>query len=274
MKQLSIFFLTIVILFFTSCTKNEVTKITISDNEITLLLGEKDSLFANTEYTGDIIPSTTWTSSNTSVVKVSQGEVEAIAKGTAVITAQAGNKTATCNIIVENEIKPTLVKGELWFWGDIYQTGFSNNFTVCIASSGINLDNLTGDGEFMYIEFNTDTLIKNNIPSGTYEIAETFRSGTMVAGWVDEDDFPWGTWYFGKTYNDVVSGIVVVTNSNNIYNIKYNLVDYYGNNISGIYNGSLTYFDYTVNFAPKMIKNKFNIANDHLSLISKKLRKI
>lgn len=274
LSYLSFFSIILIFISFTSCVKNEVTKVSISDNEKSLTLGQIDSLFVDTEYTGDIIPSVIWTSSNSAVVKVSQGEIEGKAKGTAVITAQAGSKTATCNVTVNNEIKPALTKGELWFFGDIYETGFSNNFTVCIASSGINIEDLTGDGEYMYLEFNTDLTVNNSIPSGTYEVNFKYEAGTMVPGYVDDDGFPWGTWYFGKTENDVVSGIVVVSSINNIYTIVYNFVDYYGNNISGTFTGPLTYFDYEKKSAPQFVSNKMKIRNIHNLFNTKVLNRI
>ncbi|HRZ98469.1 MAG TPA: Ig-like domain-containing protein, partial [Paludibacter sp.] len=277
MKQLSNFYFiiaSIIFISFTSCVKNEVTSVTISDSEKTLTLGQVDSLFADSEFTGDITPSITWTTSNSLVCEVNKGEIKAITKGNAVITAQAGNKTATCNVTVSNEIKPVLSKGELWFWGDVYETGISNNFIACIASTGINLENLTGDGEFMYLEFNTDTLVTNNIPAGTYEMDKTLKAGTLVPAWVDTDNYPWGTWYFGDTYNDVISGIVRVTVENNIYTFQYNLVDYFGNNISGVYTGQLTYIDFTQSNTAQSVKNKIKIGNKRLSDQSKVFKRI
>ena len=49
----------------------------------------------------------TWTSSNPSVASVDQnGKVTALQEGTAVITAKAGDKTATCSVTVKKGINP------------------------------------------------------------------------------------------------------------------------------------------------------------------------
>lgn len=239
-----------------SCTKNEVTKITIDKNALSLILGQTDSIFANVEYTGDIIPAVTWTSSNPDVAKVSNGEIQALKKGSTIITAQAGIKTATCNVTVNNEIFPVLVKGEIWYYGDVYDSGTSNNFLVCLAGADINMENLSGNDDVMFLEFNTELSVKTNVPSGIYEISDSFQPGTMVPGWVEDNGNPWGTWFFGKTNNDVVEGFVKVTNTNDLnYKFEMNLTDYFGNVITGTYQMNLPYFDLTESQAPVVVNN-------------------
>ena len=49
-----------------------------------------------------------WYSSNESIVKVVNGEVTPISNGTATITAQAGNATATCDIVVNYEVNEVI----------------------------------------------------------------------------------------------------------------------------------------------------------------------
>ena len=53
----------------------------------------------NIDYTNKTV---TWTSSDDTKASVSNGKVIAISAGTATITAQAGNQTATCIVTVEN----------------------------------------------------------------------------------------------------------------------------------------------------------------------------
>lgn len=176
-----------------SCTKNEVTKIAVDKDTLSLILGQTDSIFAKVEYTGDIIPAVTWTSSKPDVAKVSNGEIQALKKGSTVITAQAGTKTASCTVTVNNEIFPILVKGEIWYYGDIYGSGTSNNFLVCLAGAEINMENLSGNDDVMFLEFNTELTVNTNVPSGIYEISDSFQPGSMVPGWVEDNGNPWGT---------------------------------------------------------------------------------
>ena len=243
------------VFIFSSCETNKVTNITLDSATKKMVIGQIDSLFTEISYDGNIVPSIVWVSNNTSVVKVTNGEIEAVSKGTAVITAQAGDKSASCTVTVDDKILPQLTKGELWYWGDIYTTGNAHNFTVCIASNGINMEDLTGDGEFMYLEMNTDTTFTDSIPNGVYEVNESLAAGSLVPAWVDDNGSPWGTWYFGNSYNDVVSGSAVLTVNSGVYSIDYDFVDYYGNTISGSYLGKLTYIDVTKQSgAPKQLK--------------------
>jgi hypothetical protein len=246
-KDFILFFVLTALITFTSCGKNEVTNISLSDSEMKMTLGQTDTLKTDVKYNGDIVPSIVWTSSKSNVVKVgTSGNIEAQAAGTAIITAQAGNKTATCTITVTDQILPSMSQGELWYWGDCYNKGYSHNFVACLASSGINLANLSGKGEIMYIELNTDTIFTDSIPSGSYEIAQTLVAGTLTPGYVDSNQNPWGTWYFGTaTYNDIQSGIIDVTCIKGTYKFIYNFVDYYGNSVSGSFNGKLPYYDLT-----------------------------
>jgi hypothetical protein len=245
LKSTKLFFTILSTMFILlSCETNQVTSINMDSATKELVLGQIDSLSAEVKYTGDIVPSVEWSSSNTAVVKVNEGEIEAVAKGTAVISAQAGDKTTSCTVTVSNEINPTFTQGELWYWGDFWGVGCSN-FTVCIADDNINMEDLSGDGEFMYIELNTGISFTDSIPDGIYEVNDTLGTGFIVPAYVANNGSPWGTWYFGKTYNDVVGGQAVLTVNNNTYTINYDLVDYYGNTIAGSYVGTLTYYDLT-----------------------------
>ena len=76
----------------------EVTSITLQKNTATLYTGDKLELIA-TVSPADV--KVTFSSSNTAVATVCEkGVVKAIAPGTATITAQAGDKKATCTVTV------------------------------------------------------------------------------------------------------------------------------------------------------------------------------
>lgn len=250
------------IILFVSCEKNEVTSVSMSSSSKILNIGDIDSLYAKTAYKGDIVPSITWTSSDNSVVKVKDGEIEAIKKGTAVITAKAGDKTAICNITVSDEFSPKMTQGELWYYGDAYETNISNNFVVYLATSGIKMEDFSGDGEIIYLEFNTSLSATNNLPIGTYNMTtmdfEKFNPFTIVPGF-EYDGYKYGTWYFGRMANDVVEGTTIVSFNNNKYTIQYDLVDYYGNSITGTFVGNLQLYDgsETVQTVKKKLRTVF-----------------
>ena len=89
----------------------KVEKITLSEESITMAVGDEYQL------TAEVIPSTatnkevTWSSSNDYVATVVDGKVKAIKKGTATITVvtKDGGKTARCSVTVSSD--PTSVTG-------------------------------------------------------------------------------------------------------------------------------------------------------------------
>ncbi|MBO4469313.1 MAG: Ig-like domain-containing protein, partial [Bacteroidales bacterium] len=81
-----------------------VESVTLEPTELFLEPGQKALLTATVlpEYATD--KTVTWSSSKTSVVTVSGGELKAVGKGSAVITAKAGDKSATCNVRVDDYV--------------------------------------------------------------------------------------------------------------------------------------------------------------------------
>lgn len=91
-----------------------VTGVTLDKSNLSLQPGETATLTATVKPDNATDKSVTWSSSDEKVATVSSdGTVTAVAVGTATITAQAGNKTATCKVTVsdkEQEIKTALMK--------------------------------------------------------------------------------------------------------------------------------------------------------------------
>lgn len=249
----------------TSCDMNSVTNLEISDTRITLLLGQNDSIIAEAKYTGDIVPALVWASSNPQVVSVSNGEIKALKKGMSVITVTAGTKSAKCEVTVTDEVKTQFTKGEIWYFGDAYETESSNNFLVVLATAGINLNDFSGVGEIVQLEFNSSLSNTTGIDNGTYKFVDSdanlFTPLTLIPGYSieseDGDEF-WGGWYFGAIESDLISGEVTVSRKvNNNYELNYEMLDGFGNKVSGVYNAPLFYIDATqfdVGQAAKMKK--------------------
>ncbi len=85
-----------------------VTSVTLGKTELALVVNEADVTLTATVKPDDATDKTvTWTSSNPAVATVTattdntKGTVHAVAAGTATITAQAGDKTATCVVTVK-----------------------------------------------------------------------------------------------------------------------------------------------------------------------------
>ena len=103
-------------------------KITLTETELTLGRNEKYQLTAGLnpmDSTDEVI----WSSSDEKIAKVDKtGNIEAISAGEAVITAKAGEKTATCKVTVNIPIKSIYLNKtsiELNSIGDSYQLNAS-----------------------------------------------------------------------------------------------------------------------------------------------------
>jgi hypothetical protein len=70
-------------------------------------------------------------------------------------------------------------------------------------------------------------------------------------------------------FTPIISGNSIVTNTKNNYSIQYNLIDYFGNSISGTYQGSLTFYNNSAKAAPAF-KSKFK-ANKLIMKLSDRL---
>lgn len=261
--RLNWFVLMIALISFASCTNNGAKTISLDRTTINLIIGQTDSLISTLTTTGDITKfPQTWKSSDASVATVKEGLITGLKIGTTIITVKAGDKTATCQITVDDQISTSITKAELVYYGDAYGTttdsvlnNESNNFILYFGDLNVDMNNyFTGNGERLMLEFNTSLAAKDSLPSGTYDMMTELSLGklvpfTLVPAWVDKSNNEWGCWYFkafsGKEvlFSEAVAGNVIVSQSKSIYTIKYYLIDYYGNTISGTYHGVVTYFD-------------------------------
>lgn len=78
-----------------------VTGISLDKTSLTLDIGQTETLTATIEPEEVLDKSVTWSSDKPEIASVEEGVVTAVAVGEAVITARAGDKTATCTVVVE-----------------------------------------------------------------------------------------------------------------------------------------------------------------------------
>ena len=81
----------------------EVESVTLNKTEITLDVGGTETLTATVLPENATDKTVTWETSDAKVATVANGVVTAVAKGEATVTAKAGEKSATCKVIV-NEV--------------------------------------------------------------------------------------------------------------------------------------------------------------------------
>ena len=79
------------------------TSVSLDRTELVLAFGETAILTA-TVLPEDSTDKVQWSSSDEAVATVKDGEVTAVAEGEATITAKAGEKTATCEVMVKNPV--------------------------------------------------------------------------------------------------------------------------------------------------------------------------
>ena len=97
-----------------------VTSVSLDKTSLKMIEGDSQTLIATVYPDNATNRKVTWTSSNSSIVKVDQnGKVSAIKAGTAsvTVTTEDGGKTATCNITVDK--KPNVEdpeEGDDWGW--------------------------------------------------------------------------------------------------------------------------------------------------------------
>ena len=93
----------------------EVERVTLNKTTTTLIEGKTEKLVATVEPSGATNKTITWSSSDTSIVRVDEeGTINAIKAGTAIVTAKSINeKQATCTVVVtENTIRPVSMNVE------------------------------------------------------------------------------------------------------------------------------------------------------------------
>lgn len=78
----------------------KVESMTLDKTELALVEGDEYTLTATILPDNAVDKTVTWSSSNAEVATVEQGKVKALKKGTATITAKAGDQSATCEVTV------------------------------------------------------------------------------------------------------------------------------------------------------------------------------
>lgn len=84
--------------YYGSSSGVSVESVTLDNEELTLYVGDTDTLTATVTPSG--AATVTWKSSDSRVATVSNGKVTAVKEGTATITATAGGKSAACKVTV------------------------------------------------------------------------------------------------------------------------------------------------------------------------------
>jgi hypothetical protein len=213
-------------LVFTGCSekKPEVESIALNKSTITLSIGSNETLTATVTPSG--AATVAWTSSNNAVATVNNGVVSAVSAGSAVITAKAGEKSATCNVTVlpAGTANVTVTFGsESWTATSATATYYSSYDILDFWA--FQTDNTT----YPYLNLGFTPAAGDIIFDGSSSWFEYYEATTLI----DSQDIAYGDWWadyegnpspkFTVTNyaNGKISGNATVT----MFNAKEKLVD-------------------------------------------------
>jgi hypothetical protein len=153
------------------------------------------------------------------------------------------------------QIYPTLTKGELVYYGDIYQSKLSNNFTLYLYSETVNATDTILNGDLLQLEVNTALNVTDSLPTGTYNTMPEIKFAnllpyTLVPGYTNSTGNNWGIWFYRGSATEsaakkIKDGSLTISRQNNQYIINYELYDRFGSKVSGNFTGPLTYINGT-----------------------------
>lgn len=138
----------------------EIVSITLSDSELTLNGSTPNLITATTVPSGATV---TWESSDTSIAMVTDGLVTGVSNGTCIITASAGDMSATCYVTVEGFVELESISAVYTQSGTVYDID--------------DIDSLKDDlvVTATYSDSTTET-----IPSTDYTLSGTLTVGTST----------------------------------------------------------------------------------------------
>ena len=176
----------------TACAGNDnpadddiaVTAVKLNKDSLTLKVGASEKLTVSVEPTNAADRTVSWSTSNAAVATVSDGTVTAVAAGTAVITAKAGDKSAACTITVNQPVHYTVTEAE---WKAAFEDFEKNcqNFSCVMSMDGMS-DNRYFTEQYLY-----GTTIDSDYESSACIVKRSY-------GWelynYDSDEGKWCSW--------------------------------------------------------------------------------
>ena len=145
---------------------NPVKKITLDQDSLFLLVDGTAKLTATVTPADADEKTVTWTTSDETVATVEDGVVTAVGKGTATITAKAGDKTATCEVTVAAPAKNIYIEDITILVGD------EKTVVITVDPEGANISNIKYASSDESIFTVTDGKIKG-VSKGTATLTVT-----------------------------------------------------------------------------------------------------
>jgi hypothetical protein len=248
-KLLKLLAISFIAILFVSCEVDQVKILNVNKTSASLILGQTDSLKSTITISGNKLKFIQeWSTTDEKIVTVSNGQIKGIKAGTAIVTVTAGDKSASCTVVVTDKLTPVFTKGILEQWGTYYTDTSNDNILILFNST-----------DTLSIEVNTAPTVIDSIPSGIYQMVtslnlnnfDQFQPKTLLPAFIFSGSY-YGSWFYNKEiFTPVVQGnLTNKRGSNNVYSIQYNLFDYYGNTITGTFTGPLTVSNKISSLAP------------------------
>ena len=173
----------------------EVTSITLSSSTLTFSGSGTQTLTATVDPSGSTV---TWTSSDTSVATVSDGVVTSVGNGTCVITAAAGNLSATCSVTVSGMTASHTITNSL-------TRVTSDNSATTATDNSAYTANITADGSYT-LAYVTVTMGGVDVTSTVYDGAGAISIASVTGDVVITAEADLHYWDFTTSTDDVISG--------------------------------------------------------------------
>ena len=129
-----------------------VESVTLNHPELSMVTGETVTLVASVSPVTATDKTVVWESNNTEVATVEDGVVTAVAAGNATITATAGGKSATCNVVVSDVTNSTIAEVKAM---EVGETVVTVGKVVAIDGNSAYISDETG-GLYVYNWFTKD----------------------------------------------------------------------------------------------------------------------
>ena len=293
----SLFLIPVFLFLFLSCTKDDATKLSISKQEISLKVGQSDTLKVTVSYTGDQIkvPVTVTVSENTidsATILTSKNDihpdlssfsvsvvVKALSQGTARIVIHAGSKEITCFTTI-TQTSLLMNQSVVMNYGLAIETSDNNVFIMDLFPETFKLnptaETFSGVGQFIHFESLRPASI-SSLAAGIYTKNINCAVNTFLPGGfnvVNGQSNPYGTYIVTIVNNQleytlVKSGQYIVSINGSTYNIEGDLTTETTEIIHFSYTGPVSVVDKTEKpkvVTPQFTKGELHYAGDYYNM--------
>ncbi len=169
----------------------EVTSISLNKSEVTLDIGEEETLIATINPESATNKTITWSVAPAGIVSVANGKITALAQGEATVTATVGTKSATCSVSVNAQTQVDTKVVTKTKWVEIMQS--DQSFTISISVDSTAMGTIKIDGEKRFQKMGTREQIYTKEGNEYFNYLK--NTDDWVRATVDEDEYGYTSSY-------------------------------------------------------------------------------